>query len=350
MRYEPPVDRPRLLAAVRQHYALNVTSIRFEPLGLGSACYVLEAAGEGVWFLKLWPHLRMGLPEAETQHARLALSLALHERVPELRVPYPLATRDGALWAAFDAMPLAIFPLLAGEHPTSPWPPALSVTLGGTVAALHRSTPLLTDVIPGRDGLGIPYEAALRDGLAAAARLGQGERPGLLALRAWVLAHGDEVRGQLGRLHILQRDAQRTACPEVLCHMDLHRENLLIDRAGRLSLLDWDDARLAPPEHDLWYPLLTDTAAESFPALIEAYLVAGGAPLHTACFAFYLLRRYLEDLSVNLSDLLTPGADEREDAAHLHAMEAWSAVYWRRLDITLELVDTALRMPGASSR
>jgi len=52
----------------------------------------------------------------------------------------------------------------------------------------------------------------------------------------------------------------------VLCHTDIGGGKLLVDDDGWLILLDWDDATVAPPEHDLHCALDTD-----FARLLAAY-------------------------------------------------------------------------------
>ncbi len=343
MRFEPAIDRSLLLEVVRRRYHLPASEIDFLPVGLGSACYMLHTTDERRHFLKLWPNLRSSTPEAAQQYERLALTAAMHDLLPGVRVPYPIRTADGDLWADVAGVPFAIMPLLLGEHPPSPWPVRASVALGKELAAIHGATAELRALAPARERLDIWYEGQLRHNLQRAALLGADARPGLLAVRDWVLRRRDEVTGQLARLHSLQAAARQVETPFVLCHADLHVHNVLLDAQGGISVLDWDDARLAPPEHDLWYPLLTDKAAESYAPLIAAYRSHGGrVRLYREHLAFYLLRRFLEDLAVNLRDLLAPDADAREDGTLLHAMDAWSAVYWSRLDQMLVIADAAL--------
>jgi spectinomycin phosphotransferase len=39
----------------------------------------------------------------------------------------------------------------------------------------------------------------------------------------------------------------------VLCHADLHAANVLVGAGGGLSIVDWDEVVLAPPERDLMF-------------------------------------------------------------------------------------------------
>jgi aminoglycoside phosphotransferase (APT) family kinase protein len=162
-----------------------------------------------------------------------------------------------------------------------------------------------------------------------------------------VLKYREDILAQLERLHHLQATVRRLNGPFVLCHTDLHGGNVLVGDDGQLCLLDWDDAKLAPPEHDLWAGLGADDRAAGFEAFLNAYRRAGGAaPLYLDHFAFYLLRRHVEDMAVCLGRLLAREADEREDAGLLRGMEDWGVAQWSRLVNTLAIVAAALRRDG----
>jgi spectinomycin phosphotransferase len=104
-------------------------------------------------------------------------------------------------------------------------------------------------------------------------------------------------------------DAARSRPREqVLCHGDLIGDNLLGDRGGRLWVVDWDGAALAPGELDL--ALFTGQGFERFLDDYEGH--AGAHGLDPELVAFFLLRRNLDDLVDWLGALLTADRPEEQ--------------------------------------
>jgi aminoglycoside/choline kinase family phosphotransferase len=88
------------------------------------------------------------------------------------------------------------------------------------------------------------------------------------------------------------------ALPRVLCLRDYQSQNLMIDAHGRLRVLDYQDALLAPPELDL-AAFVHDSYLERTPALrtrlLERYWTARGAAPDPAAFALLVVQRKCKD-------------------------------------------------------
>lgn len=67
--------------------------------------------------------------------------------------------------------------------------------------------------------------------------------------------HWPEIRALLARTEELGRRLTRAAPPFVLCHADIHTANVLLDGAGWVWFVDWDEAVLAPRERDLMFAI-----------------------------------------------------------------------------------------------
>jgi len=339
VKIEPRIDRASLVAAVRVEYGIEAEDLSFVPVGFVAVCYVVRVSGTSRYFLKLWPDTRVVQENLANLDPSLRLTRALYDRDLFRRVPYPLWTRKGYLRADYRGQLFALFPFLDGT-PAPLWA-ELSLffrdEFARTVAAIHRATPRLADVLPPREVFDIPFEPALREGLDAVGRIGPRARPGLQSLRAWILPHRDEVLDQLDRLHRLQDSVRALNGPRVLIHGDHGGDNLLIDADGRMFVLDWDGATIGPPEFDFHSAL-----GDGFARFLQVYREAGGSgPWYLDNFAFSLLRRALGDFAARLLGMLEEDFSPDEDDEALHGMESWGFRRWRELDKTLNAIKLA---------
>lgn len=83
------------------------------------------------------------------------------------------------------------------------------------------------------------------------------------------LRHEELPRAEEAELQAELNDvsAELAARARVLCHRDFHSSNLMIDRKGRLRMVDYQDARIGPASYDL-VSLLLDRQT-SLPSLAE---------------------------------------------------------------------------------
>ncbi|HKW20118.1 MAG TPA: aminoglycoside phosphotransferase family protein [Ktedonobacterales bacterium] len=340
MKYEPAIERGSLLEHVHAAYGLAVEEIAFVPVGYVAVCYALRCPDGARYFLKLWPDTATGRWSSAQQAIILPLVRAIYDRGVYRRVAFPLATRDNVLWTTFQGDRYAVFPFLPGQHaPIVDWPLAFADEYARTLAAIHRGTAILEDILPPRETYDLSFEPDLRASLPAIAAIGPQARPGLQTLRDLMAARGDDALAQLERLRALQSRVRTLPGPEVLCHTDLAGDNILVDDDGRLSLLDWDGAVVATPEYDL-----KEAAGEDFGRFVSVYLAAGGAqPLDADRFAFFLLRRYLEDFTARVVNILHHNTTPEQDKDDLEGMEEWGITRWNQLDAKLVTIRTALR-------
>jgi Ser/Thr protein kinase RdoA (MazF antagonist) len=146
---------------------------------------------------------------------------------------------------------------------------------------------------------------------------------------------------QLDRLDSLQASVSALPREFVVTHTDLNGDNLLVDDEGRVSVLDWDDVRLAPPEYDL--SLLLHGVQPVDGRALEAVLsVYPARPLRVELFAFFLLRRCLDDFTARVLQLSRDDLTPAEITDARTGLDLWGADQWRQLDRLLDLVRTAL--------
>lgn len=249
---------------------------QFEPLAGG---FLPRCWSDGRQVLKVWDD---GLPP----------SLAV---LPHLQLPVvaPLATAVVAGWG------LAVFPFVHGREATSADVPALARTM----RRMHDH-PLVDLPRPQIDESWALD--TMRDHL---------DHP-------WIADRHGEVEAQLDRLEGAIERARSRPRPDVICHTDFGGHNVLVDDGGDVVvILDWDFARLAPREHDLW-------AAFDEPDP-DAYLDAYGTDIEIdeAHLEYALLARGVRDAAARVA-----AEHDRE------GIDTWGFGRWRRLDGNLALV------------
>ena len=109
-------------------------------------------------------------------------------------------------------------------------------------------------------------------------------------------------------------------------------DNLLGDRSGRVWLVDWDGAALAPRERDLAL-----FAGRGFEPFLAGYQRAAGrgVDVDADLLGFFLLRRNLDDLVDWLNAVLTSDRPVEQRRADLDGVR-WCLSRWAALEVRIE--------------
>jgi spectinomycin phosphotransferase len=247
--HEPPFDLPdaRLAARVRTDYGLAVDEIAFLPLGRDSSAWVYRVRAEdgAVFFLKV----RLG----PVNQAGLLVPRYLHEHgVAPVVAPLPTATRR--LWTTADGYTLTLYPFVAGTtgmmHGMAQ---AQWIAYGAALRRIHEAAlpPEIAQLM--RHETYVPSGADLIRVLEA--RIGGASLadPAAQELATFWQEQQEIIHTLVERAEDLgQRLAYRTP-PQVLCHADIHTNNVLLDAEGQVWIVDWDETMLAPRERDVMF-------------------------------------------------------------------------------------------------
>ena len=226
--------------------------------------------------------------------------------------PRGTSGEDGAAQVS-TALQLGVYPYVDG---TTAWQPGLTdaqwITYGELLGGLHR-----VDLPPDVARL-VPAETFVCDAVTEAATLAERVRVAGFTDR-WQREFAEHWRRQrdeiaelaerTGRLGAL---AQTRGLPTVLCHADIHLGNVLVDRSGGLSVVDWDAPLRAPAEKDL--VLVLSGLSGEHPATAEqiALFWRGYGPheVDPVALEFYRCVRRLEDITTFAANLLRDDVGE----------------------------------------
>lgn len=250
---EPPADVPDLAELLAREWGVTVESLEYVPVGYGSHHW---SAGD--WFVNVDEPA-----DPDALWAALTAAVTLDRDF----VVAPRLTLDGAPLARAGRFAVSLFPFVVGESfsygefPT----PAHRRAVLDMVAAIHTS-----GVPAAPEDLAVECRAELEAALA-------GDMPdaGPYSAPAALLVSScaGEVHRRLARYDALVSAADPGRA--VLTHGEPHPGNTMRTADGWL-LIDWESARLAQPERDLWrlgdtVPYTAATGIEPVPELLELY-------------------------------------------------------------------------------
>ncbi|ACU71194.1 aminoglycoside phosphotransferase [Catenulispora acidiphila DSM 44928] len=251
-----PFSEEDLCALLANSWRVQAAGLDYAPVGFGSHHWSVRDTGGGRWFVNvdtLPPE-----PEAAATRLRdLTNALSVPRTLRDLGYTFtvaPVPTTDGAVIAELAPhFAVSVYAHLDGESFTwQPWndmDPDVRAEALAVVAELH-AVPRSAWGSADTEDFAIPQRGTLDATIAGDVpdpALGPFADPaGKLITR-----HAPLLRHLLSH-HDALADAARTR-PDtfVLTHGEPHAGNFM-RTDGRLVLIDWDTALIAPPERDLW--------------------------------------------------------------------------------------------------
>jgi spectinomycin phosphotransferase len=309
---KPSLSDEKIIAALGDSYQIPVTAVEFLQLGNDTHAWVYKVQVDGgkASFLKV----RKGqINEPSLTVPRYLSDHGIGQAV------VPLANRAGRLWTVVEPFALILYPFIdGGMGAVVGMSDAQWLELGAVVRKMHD----------------LPLEAAFtkhmrRETFVSAwmdvVQSFQADithRPCKDDTEKDFISIWSEKRTviqkiinralQLGRL--LQGQSLKFG----LCHADIHTYNVLIDHAGKLFIVDWDETIIAPKERDLMFVGggINDPAnrAKEVELFYQGY---GTAEVNPVAVAYYCYEWVVQELGsyaerVFLADDL--GEDTRKEA------------------------------------
>ena len=245
---EPPaLPEDEILSALRAGYGLDARALAFLPLGQDDSAWVYRVSmPERHYFLKL--------RSSGLNRASLAVPRYLHDQGLE-QVIAPLPTLTGKLYHAFDRYSLILYPFIEDAQPLpSGRAGAQWRRFGSALRRMHDlALPLDVAALLRRETFEPAANtlAAQVDDLVSAADFAD---PLQAELAAFWRQRQPDIRECMARAADYGQRLAAQPAPELcLCHADPHWDNVLVDAADQLWLVDWDDALLAPRERDFMF-------------------------------------------------------------------------------------------------
>lgn len=241
----PPLLHPEhIMHHINQCYRVNLDALDFLPVGEGAWCF--HGSGDTNLFVRL-----VQGPFAKQTLA--VLPLLAEQGLPVLP---PLATKLGDLSTQIDDYHIIVTPFVAGTTlRNGMFAPHDMVwfqqAIGRYVACMHGTAKhsLAPLNLPTEDFAKFQNECINLLQIADC----QHDDPLIIDLAHFLSLRRDPLERLIA---VTQQLAQRLRAQQlnyVLCHGDIHEDNVLISDTGELFISDWDNVILAPKERDLTF-------------------------------------------------------------------------------------------------
>jgi len=289
---KPHLPDDKFIAALHTDYGIAVTSLDFLPIGNDSSAWVYRVGtvdGQ-IYFLKV----KSG---AVYPPSVIVPRYLLEQGMSQVVAPLP--TQIQTMWASVDDFALLLYPFIAGDNGMAvglsdqQW-----IDYGAVLRQLHATnlSPALLAQLPQETFIPNPKWCGIVKALLAATPKGQDVLEEELA--AFWRTKQAEISKIVARTEALGRLLQQQRMPFVLCHADIHTANLILDPAGQLFVVDWDQPILAPKERDLMFVVgaalggfVVDGAAERL--FFQGY---GQVEINWLALAYYRYEWVVQDM------------------------------------------------------
>lgn len=311
----PIINKKSMFQAILDGYGIEITDFEFLLRGFGGDCYRAETPAGVSYFHKLHDPVANQMMAASSRAFYLPLMHQLSTKGILQDIPCPLQTLDGNLSLKIGDNELVVTNYIEGELVGFDGLPEPVLTrLAEMVGVLHHNSAELEFKFPFIEGFEIVFESDLLRSFDTLSGLSENATPGQKSLQEIILPRKTQLTTDLAQLKELQHYARNIYKPMVICHTDLHGGNLMTDEQGTLYILDWENAMIAPPEHDLFFFAGEGGFWELFwPHYTRHFPTASIDP---ELLRFYFYRRALEDIADFIFRILrrenSPERDQQE--------------------------------------
>ena len=314
---KPNLADEKIIACLRAVYDVHATKIEFLPLGYDFHAGVYRVRGENGqdYFLKVRQDT---VYEPGIHIARYLKAQGLQQVIA------PLPTVTEALWGTVDEYALLLYPFIEGRSGMDAGLTDAQWVEYGEALRNIRSV-LLPDSLAKtlRNETFVPFEQNMNAFKLIHAAVPQRhyDDPLQQQVAEFWRSHHDEIGQVIERTEMLSQRLQLHTTEFVLCHADIHTNNLLLTESGALYVVDWDQPMLAPKERDLMF--IMDKGIGFGPDERQERLFFQGygeVDVDTLALAYYRYEWLVQDLSSFAEVVFLPGdagEETRQDSARL---------------------------------
>lgn len=310
-KYLQSIGESKLIDWLNENYNLNITTAIALPKGGIGDSYVIEDSNHKKYFLKihLTSVLRIDNPRGLDYILKLT-SLFHDEGINS--VPYPIKRKDGKLEGEFEKYSIIVTNYIDGHTPEITKDVVIKVA--ELIARIHQINKNNTNLPT--EPFDPSYANALKDYwfiLEKKENLNEQQQK----LGNLLLSHQSKLNKHLDKFNELCVEVKRKKNNLVITHGDLIADNLICDKSGNIFIVDWDGARLSPPERDLWF--FMGEFGQDFLKTYKKHNPQQKIDLDS--LSFYMYKRYIEDIVYWANQILNENLDMVQSLENIEGID-----------------------------
>ncbi len=283
MREKINISEELLRTCLQEQYDISVIRLDFLPLGLDTRAAVYRVLSEhGI------PYFLKAKSGSFYEPGCLVPRYLRDQGIAAVVAPLP--TKSNTLWTQVGDWKVIVYPFIAGDTGLHLGMTNENWQEVGTIFKQIHQVPLPPSGFRSlRKETFDPTEyarwvRAFEIQLAASPGKNKVEQ----TLRSYWMAHQPTIHTLLTSMEKLAGILQGRTFPYVICHADLHANNMLLDPANHLFVIDWDDVMLALKERDFIF--VREPGAGAF---FQGY---GQTEIDWVALTYYQCERAVQDL------------------------------------------------------
>jgi|GEM_PF-3509977 len=321
-KYLKQIGKLKLIHWLQRNYPFQIVELIPVLKGEIGDNYIIITSDNQKYFLKIYLRSKLHIDNPKGLEGTLSLASRLYERGIS-SIPYPIQASNGNLEIKYGKYAIIVTNFIEGKNPK--FSPAITKKFAQLIAKIHQVD--VRNINLPVEPFDTSYANKLREQIKTLEEKRRLNKQ-MAKLKGLLLPRKNLLLNQLKKLDGFCNKSKNKKKKLVITHGDLILDNLLIDRKKNIFIVDWDTARLAPVERDVWF--FTGTYGATF---LQSYKKFNPPiKIDIDLISFYMYKRYIEDMVYWADQILLGEVDSKQAESNLEGIKICCLEAYKKIE------------------